>query len=200
VPEEYDVDRAQALFEKTVQLDPKYPMAHHELARIYFLRNELDVAQLQIDKELEVNKHPDPASYYVRALIEGYSANYSTAEKDYEMYFKVTPANWAGINDYSWVLLKDNKPAQAHAALTWGLKNWPTNPWLLSNDATALYELGRYADAATMAKKAKPFVDELTVQDWLIAYPGNDPTLAQAGLDNFKQTTQTDLTKIFAKK
>jgi len=198
-PQEYDVERARYFFTEALKHDPKYPMANYELARIAFLQSNFPLALYIIGQEFAVNPHPTPATYYVRALIEGYMGNYTSAEKDYETYFKVTPANWAAINDYSWVLLKDDLPGGAHAALSWGLNQWPQNAWLLANDATALYELGRFSEAAAVAKKAVPSVNALTVGDWLTAYPGNDPLIAQEGLDNFKKTTQENLAKILAK-
>jgi tetratricopeptide (TPR) repeat protein len=198
-PQEYDIDRATYFYRLTIESDPKFPMVHHELARIAFLKGSYSLALNLIDEEMQMNPHADPSTYYVKALIEGYLEHYADAAKDYEHYFKITPANWAGINDYSWVLLKANRAADAHRALTWGLKQWPDNAWLLSNDATALYELGRYSEAAVVAKKAVPAVEALTVGLWLNAYPGNDPLIAQTGLDAFKKTTQENLTKILAK-
>jgi tetratricopeptide (TPR) repeat protein len=199
VPQEYDIVRAQYFFSEALKKSSDFPLAHYELARIAFLQSEFPLALDLVDQEFTSNPKPPPYVYYVRALIEGYMTDYADAEKDYETYFKITPANWAGINDYSWVLLKDDLPEGAHAALSWGLKQWPNNAWLLSNDATALYELGRYSEAAAMAKKAVPAVNALTEADWLVAYPGNDPQIARQGLDNFKTTTQENLTKILAK-
>ena len=197
-PQEYDIERAQRLFQTTLKYDPNFPMANHELARIAFLKGDFLRALSFMNVEFKVNPHPSPSSYYVRALIEGYMQDYSAAAADYEAYFKVAPANWAGINDYSWVLLKMNLPQAAHDALNWGLKQWPNNAWLLANDATALYELGRFKDAKAVAVKAQTEVAKLTTADWLIAYPGNDPLLAPAGLAAFKQSAQENLSKILA--
>ena len=126
--------------------------------------------------------------------------DYLGAASDYETYFKVTPANWAGINDYSWVLLKADLPEGALAALDWGLKRWPENAWLLNNRATALFELGRYDEAKITAQKAKIAVDALTPEIWTNAYPGNDPLVAPQGLDEFKRASQENLNKILATK
>jgi tetratricopeptide (TPR) repeat protein len=113
--------------------------------------------------------------------------NYLGAAEDYEHYFKIAPANWAGINDYAWVLLKANLPHDALAALNFGLKQWPDNPWLLNNKTTALYELGRFAEAAQTATKATDAVQQVGIFDWLMAYPGNDPSIAPEGVAQFKK-------------
>jgi tetratricopeptide (TPR) repeat protein len=184
----YDIARAQYFFEKTVAIDPKYPYAEHELARIAFLQGNFPVALNRINVELSEHPKDEPNSYYVRALILGYMGKYGKSATDYETYFKLAPANWAGINDYSWVLLKANRPEDALAALDWGLQLWPTNPWLLNNKATALYELKRYNEASLAAAGAAESVTVMTAQDWLFAYPGNDPGIADMGVSSFKKS------------
>src|SRR5882724_11995884 len=72
--QEYDVDRANYFFTEALKADPKYPMANYELARIAFLQSSFQLALYSIDQEFAVNPHPIPATYYVRALVEGYSA------------------------------------------------------------------------------------------------------------------------------
>jgi tetratricopeptide (TPR) repeat protein len=198
-PAQYDLPRAIKFFDRTIDLDPSYPNVHHELGRIAFLKSDFPTALMLMDQEFEMNPNPSPATYYVRALIEGYMKNYTAAAQDYEQYFKVTPANWAGINDYSWVLLEADRPKDALAALEWGLAQWPGNAWLLTNEATALYELGRYSEAKKIATEAQAAVDGLTVDIWLNAYPGNDPMVAGQGLQQFKDATHANLEKILAK-
>lgn len=187
-PEEYDVDRAYDLFLLTKKLDPSYPDVYHNLGRIEFLRGELEQALDSLNKEFSTNPNPTPASYYVRALTKGYLKDYMGAAADYEAYFKITPANWGAINDYSWVLMKANLQEGAIAALDWGIAQWPENAWLLNNRAIALYELGRYKEAYDTAEKAQVAISKLTEADWNIAYPGNDPKVASAGLKSFKES------------
>ena len=195
---EYDIDRANYFFGQALILDPTMPLVHHELARIAFLRNELQSALTLIDQEIEINPHPSPSSYYMRALIKGYMGDYAGAAQDYETYFTMGPASWGGINDYSWVSLKAGKPQQALTALQWGLKIWPTNPWLLNSEATAYFELGDLPNAKIAALKAQDSVAHLTVAAWLSAYPGNDPLIAPQGIAQFQQAVGANLTKIEA--
>ncbi len=118
------------------------------------------------------------------------------AAADYEKYFTLAPANWAAINDYAWVLLKADLPEAAHEALVWGLQEWPENAWLLNNQATALYELGRYEEARAVAEQAVVAIEKLSQEDWLNSYPGNDPKVADLGLATFKQAAAENLVKI----
>ena len=193
---QYDIDRSEDLFNYTLRLDPSHPYAYHELARIAFLRGDQEHALMLINKEFEVNPKPMPASYYIRALIKGYMGDYLGAADDYETYFKVTSANWAAINDYSWVLLKAGDPADAHHALSWGLAAWPDNPWLLANESIALYELGRVKEADAMVRKAQAAVGRISELGWRIAYPGNDPAIASTGLANFRAAVAGNLETI----
>lgn len=198
-PAHYDMGRAEYYFNKAISIDPHYPAAYHELARIAFLKNDLYVAHVYINKELDVNPSPSPATYYIRALIKAYRKDYLGAAGDYEIYFTKTPANWAGMNDYAWVLLQANLPDRALEALDWALAEWPDNAWLLNNRATALYELGRYEESVRDALAAKPSVEALTVADWLTAYPGNDPLIAPQGLAAFKEAASQNLALILKK-
>jgi tetratricopeptide (TPR) repeat protein len=192
----YDIDRAESWYKKAAAIDPVYPSVQHQLARIAFLRNDLASAIGYIDREIEKYGEANPNSYYIRALIEGYQKEYVAAAKDYEAYFKLAPANWAGINDYSWVLLKAGLPEGALSTLQWGLTKWPDNPWLLHNKVIALYELGRYQEAATTAAAAVAAVDAVGEVDWLIAYPGNDPRSAGEGLASFKAAVKANQEKV----
>lgn len=197
-PSEYDMNRAQYFFTQTLTLNPTYPLAYHELARISFLKGNLPLALSFINTEFLVNKHPSPASYYVRALIKAYMKDYRGAAKDYESYFAATPATWGSINDYAWVLMKLGYPKAALAALDWGLIQWPGNAWLLSNKATALYELKDLKSAQVTALAAQKSVLSVSVGDWFDAYPGNDPLIANQGLDVFKKSVANNVDLIQA--
>ena len=198
LPLEYDVDRAYRLFELTRDLDPKYPAVNHQLGRIEFLRGHLKEALALLDTEFVIDADPSPSSYYVRALIKGYLKDYLGAAADYEAYFKVTSANWAAINDYSWVLMEAGLQPGALEALNWGLLQWPGNPWLLNNRAIALYELKRYKEAHESALMALDAISKLTEEDWYMAYPGNDPKVAASGLATFQRTAQENFREIAA--
>lgn len=191
--ESYDLVRAKHYFTLALALDPAFPSVRHELSRIAFLEGDFGRALAFIDKEIILNPEPSPASYYIRALVKGYMQDYEGAAKDYETYFAVTPANWAAINDYSWVLMKQGLSQQALEALNWGLGQWPENAWLLSNKATALYDLGRDDDAIETARNAQKAVKLVTKYDWLVAYPGNDPLIAEEGLAAFRQAIDENL-------
>lgn len=192
---EYDIERAKFFFGKVEEIDPTYAGVQHQLARIEFLHGNFPEGLKRINQEIATYGTENPNAYYIRALILGYQGNYLEAAADYETYFKITPANWAGINDYSWVLLKADLPEAALEAVEWGLREWPGNPWLLHNKAIALYELKRFDEAAKTADEAVTAVSTLSREAWLNAYPGNDPLVADQGIASFKEAVAENAAK-----
>lgn len=185
-PAAYDVDRAQYFFKLAESQDRQLPYLYHELARISFLKGELITALAQVNTQISLFGDHAPNSYYVRALIEGFMGEYGPASRDYEHYLAFDPHNWAAINDYTWVLLKAQRYEDASVEATKGLTFFPDNPWLLNSDATALYELGRYDEALRLEDRAQTTAARLSSSDWLKAYPGNDPKIADVGLEALK--------------
>lgn len=194
--DEYDIDTAERYFRRAATLDDAYPGVHHQLARIAFLRADFPAGLGHINREIEEYGDANPNAYYIRALILGYMGQYLEAAADYETYFRIEPANWAGINDYAWVLLKADLPEGALGATEWGLDKWPDNPWLLHNKAIALYELGRFQQAAQTAQAAAAAVETVTPDVWLMAYPGNDPRVAEEGVRTFKKAVADNQAQI----
>jgi tetratricopeptide (TPR) repeat protein len=193
--DEYDINRADTFFRAAAKIDPTYPSVQHQIARIEFLRKNYDAAIEHINSEIATYGANNPNAYYIRALVKGYQGKYLEAAADYETYFKIAPANWAAINDYAWALLRADLPEAALPAIEWGLSEWPDNPWLLHNKIIALYEVGRYEEAAAAADAAVAAVDTVTREGWLMAYPGNDPRVAEEGLASFKQAVQENAAK-----
>jgi tetratricopeptide (TPR) repeat protein len=190
---DYDIARAEMLFKKAKTLDPALPLVRHQLARIAFLKGDFADALALVNDEIAKNPNPSPSSYYVRGLIEGFKGDYVSSAKDYEEYLRSDPNNWAAINDYAWVLLKDKRYLDALNALNWGLMTWPENPWLLNSKATALFEMKKYSDANVAVQAAGRAVAKVTEADWLRAYPGNDPLIAREGVRAFREAVRKNI-------
>lgn len=192
-PDDYDLERAEYFFNEGLKRDADMPFVHHQLARIAFLKGNFPLAMRHINTELETNPDPSPSSYYVRGLIEGFMGKYNDAAKDYEAYLRADPNNWAAINDYAWVLLKDKRYRDALVALDWGLITWPENPWLHNSRATALFEMGRLEEALEAAEAASRAMSSVTEASWLQAYPGNDPLIAPQGIEAFRKAVEENM-------
>lgn len=194
--DDYDIDRAAVLFDRVYAMNPNHPYVQHQRARVAFLRSDFSVALMRIDEAVE--KGTTPSSYYMRGLIKGFMGDYEGAAKDYEMYLRTDPKNWAAITDYSWVLIKAGKPLEGLVALDWGLLYWPDNPWLLNTKATAHFDRGEYIKAKDAIMKAKSAVDSVTPDAWSRAYPGNDPLIAPQGVDVFRKSVEENMHRIDA--
>lgn len=192
----YDIERAERFFKKAAALDPAYPYVLHQLARIAFLKGEYPLALERIDREIEQSPRVSPSSFYVRGLIKGFAGDYAGAALDYETYLRSDPTNWAAINDYAWVLLKDDRPLDALVAADWGLIYWPENPWLLNSKATAHFELAQNALALEAASSAGASVGSVSEDDWLEAYPGNDPRVAREGVEALRAAIEANIHSI----
>jgi len=192
----YDVEAAERYFLMALERDPMLPYTHHQLARIEFLRGNFLDALILINRELAVNPDPSPSTYYIRGLIGGFAGLYDMSARDYETYLRADPTNWAAINDYAWVLLKANRSAEALEATARGLSYFPRNPWLLNSNAIALYEEGFIAEALDQAREATRYAMLLDEQDWLIAYPGNDPRVAHDGIQALSDSVRENFVVI----
>lgn len=184
--DDYDIVRAERFFVSAMTRDADLPLVRHELARVYFLKGDFPKALGFINAQVALHGDEFPNAYYVRGLILGYMGNYDAAVSDYRQFLRSEPHNWAAINDYAWVLLKADRPEDALHATVNGLGEFPDNPWLLNTNATALYELGFREAAHTQAYRALLMSVSVTPEQWLTAYPGNDPMIAVQGITAFQ--------------
>jgi tetratricopeptide (TPR) repeat protein len=197
-PADYDINRAEYFFELAAAKDPTLPYLYHELARISFLRGNFTLALSQINFQISLHGDSEPASYYVRGLIEGYMGDYNDAANDYTHFLQFEPHNWAAKNDDAWVLLKAERYQDALAITQSGLVDTPDNPWLLNSEATALFELGKYDQALAADSLAAAWAQQVTPQDWTTAYPGNDPSIAPEGIASFQAAIAENIHSIKA--
>lgn len=195
-PADYDIQRADYFFQLAAAKDPTLPYLYHELARISFLEGNFNMALAQIDFQISMHGDNEPKSYYVRGLIEGYMGDYSDAANDYAYFLQSDPHNWAGKNDYAWVLLKAKRYQDALSITESGLVDAPYNPWLLNSEATALYELGDYHQAFVAASLAAVASHNVTPQEWETAYPGNDPAVAPEGIASLQMAVAANMHSI----
>ena len=194
----YDIPLAEEYFYAAASRDPDLPYVYHEIARIEFLKGNFALAMAEIDVQIDMQGDETPNSYYVRGLIEGYRGDYPDAVRDYGHFLQFDPIDWAAINDFAWVLLKDGRTKDALTVTSAGLVFFPANPWLLNSNAIALYGMGEKQQAVGQAQKAIAAVSGLTDADWLDAYPGNDPRIAAQGLQTFKDAVSFNMQAILA--
>ncbi len=194
-----DLMRAEYFFSKTVHIDPVYPRAHYQLARIAFLRNELVKARVYADEEIALQGEAFDKPFYIRALAYGFSGQYDAAGRDFLTFLRLNPhgsLNWSAMNDYAWVMLKGGHVDRALHMLVDGMQQFPENPWLMNEYAVALYETQSFTEAETWARRAEKAVSVLTEDQFVRAYSGNGYAAAPAGMAAFKAAVASNLAKI----
>ena len=196
--EDYDIGRAERFFVSAMARNPDLPLVRHELARVYFLQGDFAKALGFINAQIALHGDEFVNTYYVRGLILGYMGNYDAAIADYRHFLRSELNNWAAITDYAWVLLKADRPEDALRATAGGLAEFPDNPWLLNTNAIALFELGFTEAAYAQASRALLASESITSEEWLRAYPGNDPMIAAQGISVFKKAIADNIHTIEA--
>ncbi len=189
----YDIDDAERFLHSAYDQDPNLPTISHQLARIAFLRGDFRRAMAFIDQEISLQGESFPNAFYMRGLIRGYQGHYHEAALDYVVYLKHDPHNWSALTDYAWVLTKAGRTDDARNVLKGAVSSFPHNPWLLNLYAVVLYEVGEYREALIHAHAAQRALENLTEQDWLVAYPGNDPATARSGIRALKDAVDTNM-------
>jgi len=197
-PGAYNIELADYFFKKAQEMDATLPYLLHERARVAFIRGEFQSALVAINLQISNHGSSTPNSYYIRGLILGYMGRYEEAAKDYNRFLAYEPHNWAGLNDYAWVLIKAKRYNEAAGVAAYGLQDSPDNPWLLNSYAIASSELGHHGEAQEAISRAALTVGAVTSDDWLTAYPGNDPQIAPHGITTLKQSIADNMRDIEA--
>lgn len=192
-PKEYDIARSHIFFSLAARQDTKLQYVHHELARVFFLEGNYQRALAEINTQIEQEGDKTPNSYYIRGLIEGFMGDYSSSIRDYAHFLQLDPNDWAAVNDYAWVLLKDNHPENAVNITDAALRSFPNNPWILNTNATAYYEIGDIQEAKKKIEAASAALEGVTETVWLHAYPGNDPKIARLGIQSFRHSVEANM-------
>lgn len=192
----YNIDRAEHFFTQALRLDPNHPQARHELARVFFLRGDFAEALTQIQQQIEEHGGEPPNSFYVRGLILSFMERYDEAAESFQKYLDTNPNNWAALNDQAWAYLKLGRAEDAAYVAAQGLASHADNPWLLNSLALALFDMGDTKTAYGAIRTADRYATNLTEEDWLRAYPGNDPRVARQGIVAFQEAVAANMHSI----
>lgn len=195
-PHNYNIVRAQRLFEEALALDPTLPLVRHQLGRVAFLHGDYPKALWYLDEEAKLAGEPHPSTFYMRALVLGFMGSYETSALEFEKFLAIYPETWAALNDYAWVLLKAGRAEEALAAAQKGLEHMPGSPWLLNTASAALYEMGAYEESLQLGRTALAASASLSTESWLRAYPGNDPKIAPVGLSALQRSVEENVYSI----
>lgn len=172
----------------------------YQLGRIDFLEGKFDAAIYKFEKQIQYFGDVVPSVHYMLGLTYGYKARKTNAESDwaraaeeFETFIRLKPESPWARTDLSWVYFSQGKYEEMKPVLEQGLQNHPDHPWLLNMYGLALLNTDNREGAKVHFKKALENARKLTIHDWGLAYPGNNPALWQEGLDSFIEAIETNL-------
>jgi hypothetical protein len=188
----YDLEKAVKWYKSAVFVNDKTWVAHYQLARIYFVKNDLKTALKEIDKALAVDPK-NKRAYYVRGLIDGYAKNYKASEDDFQKFVDYYQKEWAGYNDLAWAYYQNKEYQKAVDTALKGLEVAPDNPWLLNGLGVSYNALGEKEKGQAALDKVATLAKDMKADDWRKAYPGNNPETAQWDLAQFRVDVSANL-------
>lgn len=195
----YNVDMAKYFLMKANQKERPNIWTNYQLSRINFIQGNLDSALSYADKELEF--YPNNCrTHYIRGLAYGYMDKLDEAISDFEIFNSCFPDTWAGHNDLAWFWFRKGDMGKVIEVVerTINKNNNAASPWLQNTYGTALMNVGRYKEAENALRMAKYLADNMTVDGWGEAYPGNDPDVYGRGLSSMQVSIQKNLDILYA--
>lgn len=194
----YALPLARRAFSRAVAIDSSLPLAHYMRARIEFIQSDFDAALADLATERAL--FPDNGrAMYMRGLTYAYRGlpgDLARAEQDFREFVAWAPREWAGYNDLAFVLAKDGQYARAATALKEGIEradDGAENPWLWNALGVMELNSGSPEEAVSALTKAQTFAAPLTDAAWQKAYPGNDPSIARAGIEAMQASIARNL-------
>jgi tetratricopeptide (TPR) repeat protein len=171
-----------------------YPFSNYQLARIYFIKGNLNASLYYANKELEL--YPDHCrTYYIRGLTYGYMNDLDRAIDDFKIFNTSCVTNsWAGHNDLAWFYFRKGDIQNMSNIIEPMVTRYPTNPWVQNTYGIALLNLKKYKEAENAFVQALTYADLMTERSWGTAYPGNNPDIYNQGLEAMRKTIQQNLT------
>ena len=145
-----------------------------------------------MNKEIEL--YPEfEKSYYMSGLIAGYQGNFNLAVSSFEKFLTFKPESWAGWNDLAWVYFKKGDYEKVKEAAENGIAAAGENVWLNTSLGVALLNLEEAEMAITVLNQAKIMAENMTPEEWGMAYPGNNPKNYEDGLRQMLEAIEFNL-------
>lgn len=188
----YDIKKAEAAYIRAIKLRPDFLEAHYQLGRIDFINGRFLSALDEMNTVLRLDPEFKRA-YYMYGLISGYKGDFDQAIWGFGEFIKRDDFNWAGYNDLAWIYFKKGDYQKMKEVAEKGLEQAYHNPWLSNIYGTALMNLGEKEQARENFQIALEETEKMTPEGWGRAYPGNNPKIYAAGLEETKNVIRYNL-------
>ena len=177
------------------------PLYHLGDIDFIYSRYTLAIEKFNINIELynDVDSQDIMRTYYMRGLTYGYMKRFEEAETDFLKIIEwhkdkpLDPKEWALYVDLSWIYFQQGKYEDMKSLIKEGIKVFPDNPWVLNMYGLALLNTGSGKESKPIFEEALAESQKLTEEDWLNAYPGNDPRIAREGLNEMLTAIERNL-------
>lgn len=188
----YDLERARYYYQKALQAGEEEPTLWYQLGRIDFVEGDYISTIDRFETQIELYGDTVPNVYYGLGLVYGFKGSGSKIEADlragaenFEKFLTYEPDSPWARTDLSWILFELKEFEAMIPVLETGLETHPDHPWLLNMYGLALMNSGQREKAATVFERSLAGAQQLTVEEWGRAYPGNHPQGWEAGLNQF---------------
>ncbi len=200
----YDLKKARALYSNVIMASStSHALAWYQLGRIDFIEGKFDAAIYKFEKQISYFGDTVPSVHYMLGLTYAYRAqkthadsNWLHAEEEFTRFLTIKPESPWARTDLSWVYFSQGKYEEMLPVLAEGLGQTPDSPWLHNMYGLALMNTGDRESAKVHFEKAYEGAKALTIAEWGLAYPGNNPQQWKTGLDSFIYAIETNLTLV----
>ena len=183
---EYDIFRADRLYDRVLAIDPTIPWPWYQKGRIAFLQRDYEQALIYLDTFQAVADRPRPRAIYLQGVILGFLGRPEAALERLRAFYEIDSDSWYIYNNLAWIHFQLGEFSAMDEISNTGLGKHPENPWLLMNRSLALYNLDQQEAAKEYINKSYDQTMLLTEADWSATYPGNDPLVATIGLEELR--------------
>lgn len=193
----YNREKAADYFMRAHELDQQLSGPTYQWGRTEFLigryanaLSAFDVQWALYENGAQTDQYTLPTQY-MRALTNGLLGNFDVAEKLFLSLVRDhanDSRSWTYYNNLAWLYFQQGKFDDMEILMEEAIKQYPENPWILNMYGLALLNHNKNTVARDVFLRAQERANELTASDWLAAYPGNDPYIAQQGIAELKNS------------
>lgn len=197
----YDLKKARFYYEEAIRASSTaHDRVWYQLGRIDFLEGSFAPAIAKFNTQIELFGDAVPNVYYMIGLTYGYRAQQTDDDRDWQRgeeafkkFMEYEPeAPWPRV-DLAWIYFMQGKYEDMLPVLFEGLQYAPENAWLHNMYGLALLNTGERERAHEHFLLALKYAEQLTVEAWGQAYPGNDPAAWPIGLESFREAIRKNI-------